>query len=727
MLCKRCHDFNLVEWIYPSTVPNNDFKSTTFDWQATADNQRDCTFCSLVMSSLGLTDNFRSILRSGDWIFKDINLYWNRIGTVQVALDTSKCESPPLGKPGWQTRGNTLERVVGYSTINARAFQRTSQRTVHFSISLMPVNTDSKIGVERMLHYESAPRPAIDLSLICEWIVSCQTHHEGCSMPSWQDPMTTQLRMIDLQENCIVSIDRRVDYFALSYCWGSATRIRPQPLLKSTTKSIFERKGILTDVLTKLPQTIQDAMQLSRNLNCRYLWIDALCICQDDAADKSTQIQHMDQIYSHATLTIVAAAGGDAWSGLPGLRDGTRAVKSIIQQVDDITLLARWPRPYFPSSIPPSWEWSERAWTLQEQVLSKRLLIFTEEEIMWHCRSELLSEGIHRYSTSCCPHAKVDVVSNKLIGMRPDPDSSPLQLYRFYMAGASTRKIGYEEDRLNCVTGLFNTLRVHFPHGFLWGLPIAIFDCAMLFHCGVWDEAPFERREMFPSWSWVGQCSHARLSGAGPCDAGYMWARGNRHSDITERDPQVSWIQKEVAIHYISNNNSQWTKVRSEHIRDDKSVFYGASQEIWRTNNPQQLLVDALARLQAGGVSPAMALAGYFQVAKLKVSRVKSEKRDFGAGNYGSGMGYAAYTPSGRYICAVTLTEAYRLSQPDNLTFVLVAQQNRWADQLGPLFELLLVEQKQGLTTRLQIGRDTMLTLDKWEEAGARWEFLVII
>jgi hypothetical protein len=79
----------------------------------------------------------------------------------------------------------------------------------------------------------------------------------------------------------------------------------------------------------QLPATIEDAMLLVSKLNEHYLWVDSLCIIQDDAETKYSNIKQMDSIYSHAVATIIALSGFDADAGLPGVRPGTRDPQKI--------------------------------------------------------------------------------------------------------------------------------------------------------------------------------------------------------------------------------------------------------------------------------------------------------------------------------------------------------------------------------------------------------------
>jgi hypothetical protein len=96
-------------------------------------------------------------------------------------------------------------------------------------------------------------------------------------------------------------------YAALSYAWG----VTSPPSLSSGRL----KRG-------QLPKTIQDAMFTITAIGLRFLWIDRFCLSQDDQTRRE-QILHMDQIYSHAEMTIVALKGDPSF-GLPGVNGTLR-------------------------------------------------------------------------------------------------------------------------------------------------------------------------------------------------------------------------------------------------------------------------------------------------------------------------------------------------------------------------------------------------------------------
>jgi hypothetical protein len=126
------------------------------------------------------------------------------------------------------------------------------------------------------------------------------------NLPRWEET-TLPTRVIDVDTKNteqLVSLhigrpQEKGKYTALSYQWGGAQQIATITANIQTLKS-----GIPINTLS---QTVQDAIKVTRDLRFRYLWVDALCILQDDSADKIAEINRMGAIYKHSTMTIAAA------------------------------------------------------------------------------------------------------------------------------------------------------------------------------------------------------------------------------------------------------------------------------------------------------------------------------------------------------------------------------------------------------------------------------------
>lgn len=168
----------------------------------------------------------------------------------------------------------------------------------------------------------------------------------------------------------------------------------------------------------------------------------------------------MDKIYSHAELTIVAAAG-DAYHGLPGVNGLARTVGRELclgnRNLDEICS---------PSGQIESSKWATRAWTFQEGSLSRRRLFFTEKGVVFWCRPTYREENIfcslpasgeieHDFS----PISEVVPVHWAALNQ-----ASPLSVISEY----SSRKMAYEKDTLNACLGILTALKAtHF-----WGIPV---------------------------------------------------------------------------------------------------------------------------------------------------------------------------------------------------------------------------------------------------------------
>ncbi|OAX40976.1 HET-domain-containing protein [Rhizopogon vinicolor AM-OR11-026] len=123
-----------------------------------------------------------------------------------------------------------------------------------------------------------------------------------------------------------------------------------------------------------MPGTISDTIQLVRQLGERHLWIDALCIVQDDPDDKEVQIGAMDHIYSSSVFTIFAAGATSVRDPLHGVCPCTRHPDQRIARIQGLHLVI--PPPVANEAIASS-VWNKRGCTYQEIMLLRCRIFFT--------------------------------------------------------------------------------------------------------------------------------------------------------------------------------------------------------------------------------------------------------------------------------------------------------------------------------------------------------------
>ncbi|KAH8700038.1 heterokaryon incompatibility protein-domain-containing protein, partial [Phaeosphaeriaceae sp. PMI808] len=111
-----------------------------------------------------------------------------------------------------------------------------------------------------------------------------------------------------------IQTQQKLSYAALSYVWGAV----PQSRLLSENVHALRASGSLMKLNLRIPQTIKDSIDFCAALEIQYLWVDSLCIVQDDSDTKESQIRAMHEIYRNAVLTIVDASSYDASGGLWG-------------------------------------------------------------------------------------------------------------------------------------------------------------------------------------------------------------------------------------------------------------------------------------------------------------------------------------------------------------------------------------------------------------------------
>lgn len=201
------------------------------------------------------------------------------------------------------------------------------------------------------------------------WMYDClQDHGDKCSSPfKSRLPPPRPSWLIDTWQQCVVKAPPDETYMALSYVWGSRSFCR---LMNSTCDSL-SKVGSLADPKLALPRTIRDAVCLVKNLSERYLWVDSLCIVQDDEHDIRDQIENMGSIYANALVVVVAEQGEDAYFGLQGVSLPRKLGPHRYKFGSAIIVEQRWSGAERPPSL-----WSRRGWTFQEQFLNTRRIVF---------------------------------------------------------------------------------------------------------------------------------------------------------------------------------------------------------------------------------------------------------------------------------------------------------------------------------------------------------------
>ncbi|CAK7199665.1 hypothetical protein SEUCBS139899_002348 [Sporothrix eucalyptigena] len=525
-LCSRCADLRLMDVLLREDVKDE----LASDYEAAMDNlqlhrnlgpYRDivlvdtCPLCRLLFGVFPPEDE--DIEPGADYLLKPLRTY-NRLGSALPNDDAGKHNQytvsvSVLARPMLSKQAVELLAVASNRFVYETSFGITNANP--------PSNKMPRQGLP------VRPRePQVDYSVIQSWLSRCDADHTDCRA-IWDDELLTT-SMIDVQTQSIVPCPPNCRYLALSYVWGP---IVPEEgaLFKGT-----------------LPPTITDAMEATDRLGFRYLWIDALCIDQDPASPtKVQQLSIMDRIYAGAYATLVAFYGDSSLFGLRGSTPSRERTpqprETIVDPATNITyeLAAMYP------SMTAEWEFPTcvhrtRAWTLQEEYLSQRLIIFGQDQVHYRCQNMILSETVDETRD---PAGLLDLLQSStgeagdhFRGLsrsraaaasagpgKPGNDNGntgPSLAARRQMAAAqfvsalgdyTARNMARDSDSLNACLGMLNFVkRMASLDDFAWGLPLRNFPLSLMWcHAvssgtGNIKPKPPRRRVDFPSWSFVG-------------------------------------------------------------------------------------------------------------------------------------------------------------------------------------------------------------------------------
>ncbi|RGP78690.1 heterokaryon incompatibility [Fusarium longipes] len=327
------------------------------------------------------------------------------------AVDRSKLIGDNKGNtsPGIESEDTPIMLRVCDTFVGGRLQVRHGDRISNLQISLLEEEfLDYSCERDKGQAGETGSSRALSLSKI--WLRRCRESHIDCrQLHDLTDPILPT-RVLDVTSGTLdnprvklIETNRvkQGTYCALSYCWGKSRCV-------TTTKAnLANHKHDIP--LSTLPRTIRDAVLATRGLGIDYLWVDSLCIVQDDTDDWASEAARMGDIYANAMLTISTLSGTDCDDGLftPHYLRQQYALPFPIPPTANHTVHTQW---FVPAVHPPVQDNGfgalqlpfrgpvhSRGWTFQEQMLSTRILWFGHGHVQWECLSKYATDSFPDY------------------------------------------------------------------------------------------------------------------------------------------------------------------------------------------------------------------------------------------------------------------------------------------------------------------------------------------
>lgn len=372
-LCEQITPWNIkgINFDGANVVPPGTCNQHHRSFLALQESSHDCELCRLLCTSL--VDNTHT---------PDIQLQRNLlvlIGSVLSRYADVEIEAP-------QVHNIVVQCGESFTVLNAFADPESEAALSRAVAGRLPLD----------------PKSQGHFKMIATWLDDCKRNHLGCRIDGMNEEpkdalqrSTSKLprRVVDVgtcsgsKIRLLESPDSEGEYVALSHRWPTD----PSKYYTTTRATINDRKQEMH--LENMPQNFQDAITVSRALGFRYLWIDSLCIVQDDTMDWNQQSVLMGQIYNRATITIMSAttpipskkmykeeSPGGFLHRIPEL---TRLPTVKMDYYDkDWQMRGNWFIQYRQQYISDNLDLLTRGWVLQEELLSRRKIIYAPDQVL---------------------------------------------------------------------------------------------------------------------------------------------------------------------------------------------------------------------------------------------------------------------------------------------------------------------------------------------------------
>ncbi|KAI1427962.1 heterokaryon incompatibility protein-domain-containing protein [Xylaria sp. FL1777] len=594
-----------------------------------------------------------------------------------------------------------MQPIDHYNTHEVRVFR---QGPKIFSIQPLPsyskVLFESEVkGFERI-----ASSSQIDFEMVKRWLKTCEGEHSKC-VPN-EGPFNVDLsffRCIDVEDMCITPVPITSQYVALSYKWGECT---PFLLLKPNMHDLFAKEGLRRN-WESIPKTIRDSIDFVRSVGCRYVWIDQLCLIQDDDSDRGIGINAMDLVYEQAYFTIIAGSGTDADSGLPGVREGTRSSSRQVtsEVLPGVNLVLR----HTMEDIVSKSEYHHRGWTFQEYYLSRRKIFFIDDTIYFKCHEQYwqeLEDGL--------PVRRDQTTERGQALHKPSGDIYHLlgQLLNKY----TTRELKIPTDYVFAMAGVCRRVADYAQCSLLFGIPIQALDWFLLFYP---NKNGLRRRDTFPSWAWSGWYGQVY----------YSYGSGNV-TKWTTASTWITWHKREPS----GELTVVWDKAEDRTSRVNE--LFGNLCDVSRIEASKELASDLTDKKYA--VLQFWTISANFTL--RKIDQEQGEKLMWSYGLYWTSTTYELLDKDGANCGFVTLDDPTSTSKDNKgAEFILLSLSaeksqcttgsnpaNQATDTGGRFFWVLMIEWEKGVAERKGIGKIHRNVLASALDPGVSWKEITL-
>jgi hypothetical protein len=286
-------------------------------------------------------------------------------------------------------------------------------------------------------------------------------------------------------------------YLALSHRWGDDPNQHTGRTLKQNHVARYNR--IHPD---EIPLNFKDAIAVARGIGIQYLWIDSLCIIQDDDDDWKRESVRMEQVYSNAKCVLAASSASSSMEGFLNRHTALPSFIPLQSESGDISYISK-NIDNFKGDVDES-ILNTRGWTLQERALAQRTIHFSKNQVYFECSKGVQCESLIRYTNE----------SASLLGDSDFPSAVETRykggrvmlvqsLYNQY----SKRAFWDAQDRPIGISGLERRLALAFNTRGGYGVFQSFLERNLLWKKG--DETQPLKRIQFPlgrnvpTWSWM--------------------------------------------------------------------------------------------------------------------------------------------------------------------------------------------------------------------------------